>query len=937
MTNYKYQRYLLTALDHFYQVIDRNALNHILISKICLLIFFVQHFSFLAESFLNSSDAKADYFILLLKIFYYSNFTNILLHLGSNALILAFHIIFLGLNLICMIWILKRAFFKKIKKIDQIIGSLFLIYNWCVWIPIISFHLHVLDIQNNSKDSNSILFACFIISILEIPITMGLSFFLNYFNRQFIFFDSNMLSPKYNSINLCVWLIRSLQPFLIIIFNGNISIFLCTNGIFFLLTLSHSLKNPFVSKKDLNAFDLSSKISFLILLLLMILIYFKLFSEPDFMFIYSLLVILAIKLGLKKNDSTFLDYLLDSDLNDRPVEICEILAKIHFSIEKNDEYRIFFQNYFHKHYKSCTKSECQLERLNLTSYFIIDYQNQTKSLLKLISTHIKDQFKRRKKLGNENFEYLVVKWATCIMQLEISPLKSFYELISNETDQNSKSFYYKAIIYFLKKKLIRQITFFLSEEKYKTVTNKNYSEYFDSMKLKLEMQKELVQLINAKINFFRRIDFKTSGTNFEQISQNMLKLAPNISAYKSKLFNLSKNNHLVLKIVYLKFSSIFYCVVLNTFNFAIDFERQYDELRKNSKLDLNDMLSNEMNFFDEKLVFCEASFSNSSGALIQSSLNEKFRSCFGYHHDMDGLKFINDLMPDFMKESHCFFLQDYINLDKEKFSERKKRIFSFGITKQEFIFPLRVSFSFNFNFYDDFVMHGAIKSLEEEDFLCFLCKTNGKILNLSKGMLKVFQKDLNNIEPSYLSLLNIFVFIPSLKEILINPSNIYIHYSYSREFIMPSNLKSLIKGSAIDNEKEIDERLFVFDNKNSLIKYDILFELNYYIHKFGSINEQTLEYISVEIKKISSQNEEKDLLNQRKMNFLTLEKNEFQDDHEIKSIEINFLDLELKGHSKLNKLIDKQGNEKIDFLLAFLEENRNNKIINNNIKNIKRF
>lgn len=627
MKKLQFRKVLLKILVNFYEIMESASSKNYFVTLICIIFFFFQTFSFLAGSFLNSSMKKSDYMNIFLKIFYFSNFSNIITYLDSNVIASLFHIFFLISNLVSIIWTFQRIFIKLNTKIDPIIGKILLLHNWIFLIPILSFHMNEIFCTKNKRckknNESNIKLLNFIISIIEIPLTLGLSFFLGYFHREFKFLD-NMLSPRHDSINVCIWLFRVLQPFIFMFFSDSIDIFLFTNGGIFLMSLFRSLRNPSSDKKFLINFDLVTKIYFSLLWILIICLYLAILSEPDFMYINALFLIFAFKLGWKKNDSLLLNNFLGLNINEQPIEICEMLAQFHFSVKKKELYMILFYHYFNKHYKNCTHLECLTEKKNLKAYFKKDFQSQTRSLSKFITIHIKSFYQKDKKMKNNNFEYVFFKWITCIIHLGINPLKSFYELILNEVNLEKKSVYFSAMIHYLKKKLNRQISFFLIP-KISNEESKNYSEYYESAKIKIEMQKEMIDLINEKIKFFKNLDFRKNITPLEQISQNMLKLAPKLNAYKFKLSILSKTNNTTLKIIYLKFSSIFSSGILNSLNTSTDFEVKYDDLMKSSGFDKTYFTSNEINFLDDKMVTCDASFSKTSGLLIQSSLNENLR------------------------------------------------------------------------------------------------------------------------------------------------------------------------------------------------------------------------------------------------------------------------------------------------------------------------
>lgn len=863
-----YKKIMLKILVNFYEIIENPCEGHYFVSIVCIIFFFFQTFSFLAGTFLKASTMKSDYMLVFLKIAYFSNFSNIIVNFDSYIATSIFHILFLVLNLMSLIWIYQRTITNlATKKIDQIIGEILLLNNWIFFIPILSFHIHETYIWKNNlsekNDENGLKFLNFIISIIEIPLTLGLSFFLNYFHRDFKFHDYRMLSLRYDSLNLCIWLLRVSQPLIYILISDCIDIFLVTNGSIILISLFYSIRNPKFGEKFLINLDIATKIYFSLLWILIVFLYVDLLSEPDFIYINGFFILFAFKLGLKRNNSYFLNNLLSLNINEFPIEICEILTQMHFSPKEKKRNIILFYNYFIKHYKDCTDLECLTEKKNLISYFDEDYERQTRSLSKLIIIHIKSFYQKDKKMEKHNFEYYFFKWITCVIYLEINPLKSYYELITNEAYFVKKNLYFSSMIHYLKKKLNRQISFFFTQ-KIKIEENKNYSEYFESYKIKIEMQTGLIALLNEKIKFFKSLDLQNNITPLEQISHNMLKLAPKINSYKFILSNLSKTQNSFLKIMHLKFSSIFYCGFLNSLNTSNQFERHYNDLLKSSGYSRTNFTFHEINFFDEKIVTCDASFlSTSDGILRKSSLKEKFKNLFGYNHE---LKRISDLMPAFMREAHSIFFQNYINSDQETFHRKVERVFSFGITKEHVVFPLRVCFSFNLDIYNDFIMRAAIRSLETENFMCFLCKKNGDILNISKSMFYIFQEKFNIPEPEFLNLLNLFNFIPCLQETFKKqplPSSTYLG-----EFIIPLKIKELVeklqnnskfqfdqcKGN--ENSKEntpmnLSVQNYFFENTIALIKFNILFNLNYYCHELGDKNNPYLEYYMIEIKKMA--------------------------------------------------------------------------------------
>lgn len=248
-----------------------------------------------------------------------------------------------------------------------------------------------------------------------------------------------------------------------------------------------------------------------------------------------------------------------------------------------------------------------------------------------------------------------------------------------------------------------------------------------------------------------------------------------------------------------------------------------------------------------------------------------------------------------MRETHSFFIQNYINSDQETFHNKGGRVFSFGITNQQLVFPVRISFSFNISIYHDFIMHGAIKSLEAENFMCFLCQKNGDILNVSKSMFNFFKEKFDIQQPENLSLLNLFFFLPSLKEIFKKPST---HLSNSGEFIIPLKIKTLVERLNNNNKLDFTRRIsgrsslyqgkknlkeimtdleqikltiqkYFFENKVSLVKFKVFFDINYYFHKFGNENSNNLEYFMIDIKKITKINENEKVFSLQTNDFST--------------------------------------------------------------------
>ena len=120
------------------------------------------------------------------------------------------------------------------------------------------------------------------------------------------------------------------------------------------------------------------------------------------------------------------------------------------------------------------------------------------------------------------------------------------------------------------------------------------------------------------------------------------------------------------------------------------------------------------------------------------------------------------------------------------------------MNKHGFVFPARVHGGISFDFKDDFVMIGAIMSLETKNLQTWLCEDVGQTVNISKGLFNFFQQKYPRISVEDFYLFNVFSFLPFLEDAIkknsdfIEGRNAFQIRNLQGYLILPQRINSIL-------------------------------------------------------------------------------------------------------------------------------------------------
>ena len=141
---------------------------------------------------------------------------------------------------------------------------------------------------------------------------------------------------------------------------------------------------------------------------------------------------------------------------------------------------------------------------------------------------------------------------------------------------------------------------------------------------------------------------------------------------------------------------------------------------------------------------------------------------------------------------------------KKSLKEKIPIIDSFAMNKNEFIFPIRLFYGYNFDYKDDFVIMGAMMKIKDKDSYNWLCDEIGNTIGFSENLFDFFKNHYKGFSKHDSYLLNLFCLMPDLKYLFENltentKQNLL---NQSATLILPEKLKEiLVYLSAIHKEE----------------------------------------------------------------------------------------------------------------------------------------
>ena len=822
----------LDLKDFLYEFIDffesyQPNLTHSF-SLICILVNSLQILSFLIKmNGLSYWEPKLSFFS---EILYYANIANVIkLYESENLRIALFFIIqivmYMSFIVFIVLIVLKKIMnfsWKSRKIIVFLQGFCFIIniYNWVLLIPILDFYVDLID--NKEKLSFSTNLYVIILSVFFIIFNAFLAFFILWGNRSHKFIEKGLLRLKFTVLEVVIMIIRVLLPTIFPLFTGK-----ATYIIDFLiiaievLSLYNSSINFSISDRFLNRCYFSILLtSFIVSLGFLFMNYTNVINQRNLFYVLMISLLYASKFAIKcfmKSEKV----LFQAEFVENLKNLTSCLGNFYdlFLNKQTESLSYFyFTGLFRRHIQLCKSKGCPLTIEEFMTFEKNPLWQQNLLLNEFVSRTFLHTIKHKHTRISNEFEPLLLKYGSFITFHNQNPIHAFLDLEKAFSINKNPSFFFKAIVKSLEKSLKRYIleydisskAKFLSESKEMDVIT------FSSMhKIKKKLNKNFISLLKEKKAFWElyRDGFPSYDELFQRIDRMNTKVFE-MQNYLQKTVKISQNS-LAYKIFPLKYLSILSCVFMNHLNEGVKIEDEIEKLRKREAT-LHKELLNSTSFFEDNVLFVQASFLDCEGILLESSKTQKLADFFHYSlEEIKGFKTIKDLMPKILKDSHPQFIEWYINKPRTSKTQEKARIESFGVDKYGYIFPLKIYPGHCFDYSNDFVLQSAIIKPRSQ-LQGMLFDKNGGIHGFSKCFMEVLDQELAGFDIKDLNLLNIYCLIPNLQEILeknkafVDLSMVKIRNKYGFLYI-PNNLKEILevlKFKAKDEEEMRSHRSY---------------------------------------------------------------------------------------------------------------------------------
>lgn len=832
---------LFVFFESFLEILNEFSLTSSFLAKICIFFSFSHTFSYLCNIFLRIGESESANTVF--KIIYFTNYMNFIHYSDSYSLKLAIFILFQAV-IIFTIAFVYFSFYRNLRhskksknylnKINMIVGGFCAIYNWIILIPALELFMNVFDcnatheVFGKSDCYESTILYLF--SIFGTTFSIILSGLILYIDRDFVFLDTCSLKINFNLNLILCFLIKIIMVIFFKYIHEYEWIYIVLLLFFCCLTYSYYFDQIPFKNEEFSIFFLSNIIYFSYLLIVFILWRIEILNEDDIIIFASIFIIFSLKLGFKTYNYLLYNVIMKKSLYEtKMITLLEEMIRLFYSKRLGDCSNFLFNGFFRNHYKNCKEAKCLHYKKILSQFNELDFTPQSQNFKKFINENLfiyaKKIFSQKNEITIQQ-EMSILKLITFLLFNGANPIKTYYETLKILKQNINFSFCFLTTSNHLKSQIEKRIKSILrdSVEESGSLNNKtiNVNEFFSSYKLKKKLEKEMKVLLIQKLEFFDKLKNGISG--MDELYNMILKLSPKINNFKKRLNSMKKYQTSFFLMIRFKFSAILDCVILNYLMKAIKSENEFFALMRES-IQISNQLSFDLNFLSSNLVVCEASFLHSAGQLTEGCKTGKFRNFFGYSSNamLDKLNYVEELMPEFIRNHHFGFFTSYLNKEKEELRGKKIDIESFALTKEGFVFPMKSMMGYNLSLTNDFVLIGAMKNMAPENYMNILCDYHGEIHNVSKDFFQFFRQEYDFLNVNDFPLLNLFHFIPSLNRIL--EENLkekkkkqMIVKNLNGTMIFPSKMKGLVEYMRSKKREETESNRYSY---RSVSKHNI--------------------------------------------------------------------------------------------------------------------
>ena len=801
----------LSLLTNFYELFEGYSFENLYFKYLIMYIYFFQTISYLY--FFLLKDEKKKTALYFSYFHYFLNFSSLINVLNYWTIFVFFFFLCFGINVILSLYAIYNMFLFKLKirvkqknkdSFQKTVNFLCDIYNRFILIPAIDIFLFNFQRSGKFFDENSFINSQTIknldivfkaLGIIGLIISLILSLLFLYLNQDYRFLDKTKFRSNFNLMVLMIYTARIIQT---IIFRTDFELELLqyiATYVFLLVALySYLTEFPFRNSKISKCYIsvLLYSLMNVILLSLYRVGYVK--TEKDLFVDNLIMSVISFKLGHAIYEKYYTMHMIQ-EKNDVKITIFTLEELMDLYI--NEKTRAKFNLIFYGHLKIKFNEMAPEDKRS----FLVDY----------IYANLCDFITKKQNKKDANKlkinEMFYAKYLTFLFFNGINPIKNYYEYQKILYEKTHFSYYFSTSMSVLGEEIKKQIKFRSENnnnyDSRNTIIKNTYNEYFRASSIKSKLEKRFKNIVNQKIVYFEKTN--NGQQTLEHFFLANMKFSPLIKKFKTRLKNLNANSSFCNILKY-KFLSLLYSMILNNFSKAILYDRKFQEeftSKNNEMIDKSYMDQ----FFDNDTIICEASFLHSAaGKILEKSKTKKLFSFFGYEdNERDKIKFVNDLVPVFVREKHETFVSNYLN---QRSPPNKAQIQTFAVDKQCFVFPIFVSFTLKHDYQKDFVLASVIRKVKDYEQKFCLINFDGKILNISQEFFSDLKQEYEFLEVADVGFINIFQLVPELSHYLQgNDENLNTKRSQTSKLYFPDKMKEIIEFAKLKEREEKEQTM----------------------------------------------------------------------------------------------------------------------------------
>lgn len=796
---------------------------------ICLLLSHLQVLGYLVKA--DNRDYWEPKLAFFSNILFFSNFTHFLQLFNSDLLteivfflvqvlvflsFLFFFLLLLAKRLANIPDLLKNRLIQGFLKLFAMFLNMFI---WVFVLPILELYTAIDQCQNN-KGFCLETYAKFL-SVINIIFACCIAILVLWANRAHSFIEKGHLRMNFTAAEGVSVVLRVFLACFFYIFqqNAKVLIHLLVLGIFLVSAYNYYHSQAFSDE------ILSASYVFFIGNGVIICLYYifkdftNILSQRNLF--YSLMMAmlyiskLSIKTALKSRNS-----LLQSDFQNLRTLALSLSSFYSFFIQKQVSNRsdFLFNGVLRNHVSKCHDPHCPVKIEQFLAFENTSVGDQNKIINEFVAKAFSNAFHLKKTRQSAEFEPLLLRFGSFITYHNTNPIHAFLDLEKVFSLNKSPSFYFKSIVKSLEKSLKEYIKDYDKKSKEKALLE---SKEMDVMtfammhKVKKRLNKDFVALLKEKVKFWE--EFRDGFGSYDELFRGVDKMNTKVmkmNEFLKKTLKYSQKS-LAYRLFPLKYLSILSCVFMNHLNEGVKIEDEIEKLRKREASFRKDIL-NSTSFFEDNVLFLQASFLDPEGFILESSKTPKLAQIFGYSlEELKSMRTIVDFMPHIFKTTHRQFIRNYINKNRNAKSQEKPRIETYAIDKSGFVFAAKLYLGHCFDYQNDFVFQSAIIKPRSEQHLMLIDET-GDIQGMTCSFFGSIEHEVKEFTVKDLYLLNAYALIPALEEVIEKNKGFkdetVVRVRNKLGFLyIPNNLKEIVeimKVKAKDDEEAKTARSF---------------------------------------------------------------------------------------------------------------------------------